>query len=243
MKKKKNILDEREQVISKAEAKLFEIYSQIIDSDLLSVYQSELLSNKMLILATELDEYMAAHNEFIKKLKIKCKNVAYISLLISLINLTLFFLNPFISVIISFLLLKIVQNYKNKWDAASKSDFITKLETIKTITDNCSTFLEVKNKKREEKIASLDPVYQLDFSRACDFLEYYLNEIDVTNVLSGLEGYDSVKKILLKMLQDDLQMSSDNLEELLNIARSKVSMEKLESELKLSRILPEKYGK
>jgi len=79
---------------------------------------------------------------------------------------------------------------------------------------------------------------------ACDFLQQFLNAEDVTSLLIELKGYDiSIKNILLKMLQEDLHMDSDNLEELLNVARTKVAMENLESELKLCRNFPKNAEK
>ncbi|MBE6156894.1 MAG: hypothetical protein E7161_04015 [Firmicutes bacterium] len=245
--KKKNILDEREQVISKAEAKFYEIYSEIMDASELSVYQSEMLSNKMIILATELSEYMDAYNKYLADLKKKMQKSYSIFLLVTLISCALLYVTPYFTLLIQFISLMITLNARKKYQSvrnASSNSFDQRLDELYNTITNCTTFFEVKDNKREKRIAELDPVSKLEFTMACDFLQQFLNAEDVTSLLIELKGYDiSIKNILLKMLQEDLHMDSDNLEELLNVARTKVAMENLESELKLCRNFPKNAEK
>jgi len=157
----------------------------------------------------------------------------------------LIFLNPYIPAVVNLIgLLARIKINKYYLNNIKGKPVETKGNDLLILLQNCVTFLERKSRNREERMTKeflLTPSKTLDVMVANEILQEYLQLEDVSEFITTLNLMDeSLKICLVEILQEDLSVTNDNLEELLNMARENISRENLTKELKLCRNLEKK---
>jgi len=239
-----NIYNE-EDLFVKVENEFSAIFNEIIDSKELSTYRALYLKNKLEFIVDEISEYIQEINKYNAKLRKLRKIINNAILIITLLSFMLIFLNPYIPAVVNLIgLLARIKIKKYYLNNIKGKPVETKGNDLLILLQNCVTFLERKSRNREERMTKeflLTPSKTLDVMVANEILQEYLQLEDVSEFITTLNLMDeSLKICLVEILQEDLSVTNDNLEELLNMARENISRENLTKELKLCRNLEKK---
>lgn len=217
------------------ETKIDEIYFEIINMKECSNYKKILLTQKMNLLALQLCQdldksrqcYENKSNLYIKEQKRRIITIVILFIIAVLIPIigTIGWL--YAMVIVD----KVSKNFKDDSIQRDISQLEYKCNTFKNVFQNCETFLNKANKKYNEK---------KDLKMQEDFKTYL--EVDVANRI--LEDFlergefirypENINKILIELLQQELQTKEESLEKLLEMAKDKITVEKLHEELDLT---------
>ena len=215
--------------IDGVEQQISRIYFDIMDQSEISPYKKCLLEEKLNLLTMKLESVIFAitfinHNET-QELRKKLKRTGILSILV----LILMFINPLIALPLNLYtmhrLMKLKDQLFNKKDEERAKEVEQQLRTIKIIAQNCDTFMTSKYKKREERILEESIISDINHANAI------LGNILYTGKI--IELPDEIKFYVIKMLQDDLETKEESLEELVKMAREKMSIETLNDDLEL----------
>lgn len=244
----KKILEDEKLVFSKVEKEFYKIYSELIDAEEISLYKSELLKTKIVILAEYLSDYIQDLNDYNKELKTKYKKMINITYIVTLLSILVIFLNPWLPAIVNLICMFIRTKIHKNYQENNKGTYIEdECNGMMILIQNCFTFLEKKERNREEAVAKQcrnNPEKIREIIMSNFILQSYLESDDVGDINEMIFCCDEKIKIsLIQILQDDLHTDNNNLEELLATAKEKVSVEILAKELKLSRNLSKKDEK
>lgn len=207
------------------------LFYEIMDYEEISVYKEKLIQEKIYLLTTKMNGLIDYTNAYLLQEadEITKKQKRFFRTLIILFILSIVF--PFLGIFTLIYFSNTTDKLKQLINDLKNDDCDVLVNEVSTILENCQTFLDAKVKKRKENLAEES---DRDINYRCIVVANYILNIYLnTDVLLPITN--SVREILVKMLQEELQVSEADLEELLKMAKVKVAEETLTDELKLSR--------
>lgn len=225
------------------EIEFSKIYYEVMGYDEISIYKKTLLSNKSYLLALKYKDFINKLIEEDKKATQKVKNRFKLMIITAVIELVSIFAFPLISFLPFIAEIYVLVSLKKlEKETLTKQDLveIEKLATeISVIVENISTFLEAKSNKRIERLQNerknnMEETLKINIANS--WLEIVL-ESNFSKEALSVTLPKEIEEIIIKILQEDLNLEEDNLFVLLDIAKNKIQENSivLEDELKLTR--------
>ncbi len=235
------MLEDLYQDLIKVEGELTKCFKEILDNEELSYYKGVLWAFKVNLLELKQYEIGLNINNIDLELNINKKKLRILKTILYLIS-TLFLLTYWPVGILAFIY-AIGNSIKIKDDLAymqnifnNSRDLFAKCDRI---AQNCQTFIgkkmEISAERFNEQINNKEVINLEPYYYAQNLIDLYINFDELMATTPEIEA------IVVKMLQSDLETEESNFMTLLNMAKDKLSEEKILEKKEKSDDLYQKY--
>lgn len=227
--KKKDITEEMLDTINFVDKELTEVFYELMSGNI-SLKKRMLLRDKTLLLIRKAYESLIfgvdkteKDLKDIEEIEEKSKKMAFIALIIRFIGILLLFKNPYLSLTAQFVGIGMNHYASKKLHEARDREpdysveLVNKANSLNILIGNCSRRLSLDVDIYTEKES--DELFD-----KMDIANNIINEYVKSNVIPQ-EIDDITKEILIKMLQKDLKIDSNNMNYLLEEASKKIKEE------------------
>ena len=235
------MLEDLYQDLIKVEGELTKCFKEILDNEELSYYKGVLWAFKVNLLELKQYEIGLNINNIDLELNINKKKLRILKTILYLIS-TLFLLTYWPVGILAFIYaignnIKIKDNLAYMQNIFNNSrDLFAKCDRI---AQNCQTFIwkkmEISAERFNEQINNKEVINLEPYYYAQNLIDLYINFDELMATTPEIEA------IVVKMLQSDLETEESNFMTLLNMAKDKLSEEKILEKKEKSDDLYQKY--